>query len=517
MKSNTTFRLKLGNLDNSHPLSNSKINVIKGKTLSSLGMSVIKPRWEEVYFTIKVKNNNLIVIKNEGRNVLFAKKMDTGFERKLSPGDHFETIDVANMKLYFNKEVSSWQFFHVVKEVDPTHYDEVLKKLSSEAIGSIGNSVLSARNENIINLPMRPKKIIVEDEEEKVAHVERMEPNNIPRVRKIIEDDVEEGKGPIVPRLVIRKDFKKIIDDDEEEKKFDLEESIHLLCNKVKNDQLKTQQEEQIKKAKDSLKKYDNFNENGKRPRPVSDKENAVPVLDDPTPSCKKSLKRLKKNPQNKELILESNVECPICLEKIINLANLDSCVHDFCRSCIEKWAKDSSNNCPICKREFKKIIFYEKNKKLEKRIKKRRLDLEEDEFYFEEYTSTPCLICELDDDDENLLVCDRCEYNTCHYYCDGLEDIPQGEWYCQVCRRRQILRDVVSNNLIEEDEDDYSYEERAYESDDQFSEFIDDFESIGEDLIAQVIQGINNRHGGTRRTNNTRRRNSSRRRNNNR
>jgi hypothetical protein len=67
------------------------------------------------------------------------------------------------------------------------------------------------------------------------------------------------------------------------------------------------------------------------------------------------------KNTDNKELLIESNSKCPICLEKIVNLANLDSCSHDFCKSCIEKWTKDSSNNCPICKREFKKLIFYEK------------------------------------------------------------------------------------------------------------------------------------------------------------
>jgi hypothetical protein len=487
MKSEHTFRLKFGNSDTSWELDYKKKNYINGKIISQLGMCVPKHEMDKVFFSIEINKNNIATIKNEGRNILFIKKIDSGFERKLYSKKEFTTCDSLTVfTLYFDKNASNFQFFHFVKEIKST-----VKGLSEIT----RTPILGDYDENIIMNISRQRKIIMDEEE-------NCEPNNIQRRKKIIEDDAEDIA---VPKLVIKK--KKIVDDDEDEKFFHLEDRINELCNKVKSDQLQDEQ----KKTRESLKKFDNFNEHGKRARPTETKENKA-AIDDFISSGKKSLKRLKKNTQNKELILEYNCECPICLEKIVNLANLDSCIHDFCRSCIEKWAKESSTNCPICKRAFTKIIYYEKNKRLEKRVKKKHLDLAEDEFYFEEYEFNLCLICGNDEHPEDLLVCDHCQYNVCHYRCDGLDEIPEGEWYCQLCRRHMLLQGIVGEAPISDDEDDGSYVARVIEDDDSFSEYIDDFEGLRDDLINQVIERIN--IGTSRRRTNSRRRNIQRRNN---
>ena len=46
--------------------------------------------------------------------------------------------------------------------------------------------------------------------------------------------------------------------------------------------------------------------------------------------------------------------------------ANISCCDHSFCFECIEKWAKKYSNNCPVCKLKFNKIIRTDKTGKTE-------------------------------------------------------------------------------------------------------------------------------------------------------
>ena len=41
------------------------------------------------------------------------------------------------------------------------------------------------------------------------------------------------------------------------------------------------------------------------------------------------------------------------------------------------------------------------------------------------------CYVCGVGDDEDNLLVCDKCDYKVCHYVCAGLDAVPSEEWYC--------------------------------------------------------------------------------------
>jgi len=47
---------------------------------------------------------------------------------------------------------------------------------------------------------------------------------------------------------------------------------------------------------------------------------------------------------------------CSICLGKLINTSFTDSCLHQFCFTCLLQWSKIKTE-CPLCKQTFKSII----------------------------------------------------------------------------------------------------------------------------------------------------------------
>ena len=49
------------------------------------------------------------------------------------------------------------------------------------------------------------------------------------------------------------------------------------------------------------------------------------------------------------------------------------------------------------------------------------------------------CYICLSDENEHELLICDKCNFKICHVECD--EDIldsriPSGDWLCHTCRK---------------------------------------------------------------------------------
>ena len=46
---------------------------------------------------------------------------------------------------------------------------------------------------------------------------------------------------------------------------------------------------------------------------------------------------------------------CNICLSEISIQGDINSCSHEFCFSCIERWSK-TQNTCPLCIKRFTKI-----------------------------------------------------------------------------------------------------------------------------------------------------------------
>ena len=160
----------------------------------------------------------------------------------------------------------------------------------------------------------------------------------------------------------------------------------------------------------------------------------------------KKHLKRLKKNTDNKEMKLPLDTECIICTCIIKELANPEGCNHDFCKNCLIEWSQRSSK-CPMCKTYYNNIYIYDGGIKKPLSINDirnnyKKLVLEEsdnhqeeaDDVDNEENIDEGCYICGKNTDQTNLLVCERCRGNCCHYYCINLNKIPEGKWYCTYC-----------------------------------------------------------------------------------
>ena len=161
----------------------------------------------------------------------------------------------------------------------------------------------------------------------------------------------------------------------------------------------------------------------------------------------KKHFKRLKKNTDNKEMQLPLDTECIICTCVITELANPDGCNHNFCKSCLIEWSIRSSK-CPMCKKYYTKIFTYDKGVKrqiplYELRAKYKNV-IKDSETYnneeniiseeIEDLSDVGCYICGKNNEPENLLICDKCHKNLCHYYCNNLKKIPEGNWYCSYC-----------------------------------------------------------------------------------
>jgi hypothetical protein len=50
------------------------------------------------------------------------------------------------------------------------------------------------------------------------------------------------------------------------------------------------------------------------------------------------------------------------------------------------------------------------------------------------------CYICgigeESEEDQNRMLVCDGCDWRTCHLRCLNMTEVPEGDWLCEDCMR---------------------------------------------------------------------------------
>ena len=142
---------------------------------------------------------------------------------------------------------------------------------------------------------------------------------------------------------------------------------------------------------------------------------------------------------------LPLDAECIICCSEIRELANPDGCNHDFCRSCLIEWSQRSAK-CPICKTLYNNIFVYENGIKKQislneiRRNYKKENNSNESE---EENIEKICYICKKNEDESNLIICERCKACFCHYYCIKLKKKPQ-KWYCRYCRKE--IKEIREN-----------------------------------------------------------------------
>ena len=133
-------------------------------------------------------------------------------------------------------------------------------------------------------------------------------------------------------------------------------------------------------------------------------------------------------------------LKCTICMEKFDNKVSLKPCQHEYCFECIDNWKKNSTA-CPICKVNFTQILSKTKILCSIKKVKKFHYkddDIEEEQEWYDNLLQY-CMECKKDEDAENMLVCDTCNKNVCHYYCDNLKSLPNlnEPWNCSECRNK--------------------------------------------------------------------------------
>lgn len=152
------------------------------------------------------------------------------------------------------------------------------------------------------------------------------------------------------------------------------------------------------------------------------------------------------------------------------NIAIIQVCGHILHDSCLKAWTV-KANSCPICRQTFHNVQVYDQiggellfptphtlhivfsfeNQNLtfctrtgtllssyEVEDKKQVAEfdplawLDENPEEEEEHV-TPCPVCNTAENEEVLLLCDGCD-TPYHTHCIGLDDVPDGSWFCMEC-----------------------------------------------------------------------------------
>ncbi|KAI9678927.1 MAG: hypothetical protein M1829_001912 [Trizodia sp. TS-e1964] len=120
-------------------------------------------------------------------------------------------------------------------------------------------------------------------------------------------------------------------------------------------------------------------------------------------------------------------------------IARLVPCLHHFHNTCLKTWVKHA-NTCPICRQEFN-IVELTKSFKgptidtyvVKDQTQVADLDMEIIDEQMGIYNNDPCIVCDHDDREDILLLCDGCNVPA-HTTCIGLDSVPIGDWFCEDC-----------------------------------------------------------------------------------
>ncbi|XP_028753741.1 uncharacterized protein LOC114713298 isoform X2 [Neltuma alba] len=132
----------------------------------------------------------------------------------------------------------------------------------------------------------------------------------------------------------------------------------------------------------------------------------------------------------------------------------IDCCNHFFCFVCIMEWSKHESR-CPLCRQRFSTVrrppkpgVF------LSSRLV--RVPIRDQVYHVhgnittgpaDPYAETRCSVCNGEEDESFLLLCDLCD-TASHTYCVGLGYVvPEGDWFCQDCT---VSRAINDNNDVD-------------------------------------------------------------------
>ena len=140
---------------------------------------------------------------------------------------------------------------------------------------------------------------------------------------------------------------------------------------------------------------------------------------------------------------MEAEEICAICRDPIGSQFSLllqghkQSCDHVFHEECLRPWA-ERSRSCPLCRTRFERLtVGVHAAANLDQITRDREMASSlQAEFEADDWDAmdVPCHFCGTKDDEAHFILCDRCELGA-HTYCDGLSEVPHGDWLCPSCR----------------------------------------------------------------------------------
>ena len=123
----------------------------------------------------------------------------------------------------------------------------------------------------------------------------------------------------------------------------------------------------------------------------------------------------------------ESKKICAICHSDMTpeTLSTLEACNHQFCFECIKQWGTSCANTCPLCKKRFNSIKYFDLETKQLKNhnILNRNYTSQQDNAVLVQIDDSMdfCYICNTDRDPHLMMICDVCDYMVAHTYCVGM------------------------------------------------------------------------------------------------
>ena len=153
--------------------------------------------------------------------------------------------------------------------------------------------------------------------------------------------------------------------------------------------------------------------------------------------------------PDREPPIKDDSRDCVICMELISKERGILDCNHEYCKSCIQNWTKET-NACPMCKIKSKLLrIFIGKCFVKSEFIEEKNLIIEEELNELDIIVmnaDSNCYKCESSGNENVMLICNKCDKKCCHIFCldPPLHFIPEDDWFCDYCVR---TFNIVSNN----------------------------------------------------------------------
>ena len=120
-------------------------------------------------------------------------------------------------------------------------------------------------------------------------------------------------------------------------------------------------------------------------------------------------------------LLLQNNIpRCPICLALVVKPVKSDQCRHIFCNLCLSMWLQRKTQ-CPVCRTEIKEIVeiyFPEESKFKNNKLNHLYYSIENLKIDNHLKFKRNCLVCGKVDPENDLILCDCCNYFETHFNC---------------------------------------------------------------------------------------------------